>query len=1084
MARIYPPILIASALASLPMVVATSYYVVHSLNDTLHGAQELQVSMELVNSNVQGASGGVDLVLATFDKDYDLHLSRTELEGLFRGLETIGFREVGEQVFFLADATGNRDGLLSADEIEQFVVLAKKVVSVAQLLASDDSAEGKRSKVLTLIGDDCMTPDTVTQVLGTAQMVMSPGTPPLIPEAQLRQAVIAADADHDGCLSPKELMGYLDHMKADLEAKKAQVQSMVGILSNPSPENLQGLAAQLTGLDLNKDGLDFRAGAQGLPPETQPLIGALSLVSPEAVTAMPKLIQASDANGDGLLSTNGITPLNTFIPGGSPGSLPAGQVSSGIPGKLPGYTTGGIPSASGVPAQDGQGDLDAAKAAAKTAAAMKAFDSITGKVEQDAQKAAVLAANLQKEVLAMKAAKMAMNPLPSAKGMPSLDSKQGFSLLQFETSMNSFVNSSLHETLSGARRYDEPAALPQYSLLQRMSGMTDLDLEAAQKERMQRMIHDNALIAIAALEQIAAGETLPREAAAGALLKIQRDSLSFLQQQKMSVPSEGMPKVQDSKQAPAPKSQAPQENAEIVAFVQQLAPYLQKSAAAARALLTSLADDEKAAQVIFKTYDSNNDRFISKDELAKAIGPAVAPLYPLVSARQLASAVILPGLVDADRDGRLAEIELQHVVQILSMGVARAFGDVNGDGNKDKKDLLAAADHFGSLGVTRQDNRKVHTNGISLLGVGMHRRTYIKKASLVTAAVRQKLGEVAASDGDVFPVWVTDYVSALDTVVEMLPVGRIKGCIIISGAMAFAFAIYILFTAFRGYHWMFVQMQSGQHQYPGNKDGALPEQLRNQYGNSTLFLGMLMSTMVCGWVFVFFLIFVVLSVLMFAELWIQLWQLRLFLLFLIATKLIIVFLRNVVIDEILNEKGFITWPMTFASVWVILMILNFAIGLLASICRFFILIPAILYRFNTLDDTMVPDKAVSMDPGYYSLLSLTYTSYEQMNPICRSFITTLNKSAHRLYGPAFLTSDEVRNWDEKEQGSSGQESAQRPMKSATEQVEPAPPEVVKRTHRRRVLRNKLWLAFLLEKNPGLMHHRSHRHKPEELHDFH
>merc|ERR550537_517967 len=137
-----------------------------------------------------------------------------------------------------------------------------------------------------------------------------------------------------------------------------------------------------------------------------------------------------------------------------------------------------------------------------------------------------------------------------------------------------------------------------------------------------------------------------------------------------------------------------------------------------------------------------------------------------------------------------------------------------------------------------------------------------------------------------------------------------------------------------------------------------------------------MSTMVCGWLLVFSLIFIVLSVLMFAELWIKLWQLRVFLLFLIGTKLIITLLRSVVIDKLLNEQGFITWPICFACVWVVLMILNFAIGLLASVCRFFILIPAILYRFNTLDDTMVPDPLVNIDPGYFSLLSLTYTSYE------------------------------------------------------------------------------------------------------------
>lgn len=276
-----------------------------------------------------------------------------------------------------------------------------------------------------------------------------------------------------------------------------------------------------------------------------------------------------------------------------------------------------------------------------------------------------------------------------------------------------------------------------------------------------------------------------------------------------------------------------------------------------------------------------------------------------------------------------------------------------------------------------------------------------------------------------------------------------------------------MYTAFRGYHWMFVQMQAGCHQYPGNSNGKLQNQLRNQYGNSTLFLGMLMSTVVCGWFLAFTLLFITLSVLMFAVLWIKLWELKVFLLFLVFTKMLITVLRSVVIDLLLNERGNITWPISFSCVWVILMILNFAIGLLASVCRFFMLTPAMLYRFNTLDDTMVPEWAVGFDPGYYCLLCLTYTSYEKMNPICRSFISSVSSTAHRLYGPSFKTAAEVCNWDSEESGSSSHSASE-------DKIQPAPTGVIKRAQGRRLVRNRFWLALLLEKNPSLQPHR-HRH---------
>jgi len=623
------------------------------------------------------------------------------------------------------------------------------------------------------------------------------------------------------------------------------------------------------------------------------------------------------------------------------------------------------------------------------------------------------------------------------------------------------------------------------------------DFQQEQTMALQRMVENSALIAVKALEQIAAGEMDPQNAAAAALQTIRSHSLNVLQQQNVTTSRieqqpqetpkvqyrEGLkkpkrPKVSQAPKAPKPGPQVGAGSGELVVFVQQLAPYLHKAAEAAQALLTSLADDHMMAEGIFAQCDSNKDKAITKEELAKAIAPAVAPLYPLVSAHQLASAVILPGLVDADRDGLLEESELQHVTNMLSMVVANAFGDLNGDGSKDNKDLLAAAQHFGTaagptgtaehFGTDEDFDTYFNTQqakGLSLLSHGFRRSNSMKKASLVNVAIRQRLGEVATPDGEVFPTWITDYVSKVDRVLAIVPVERLKKCALIAGVLAFGFVLYILHTAFRGYRWMFVEMQTGRHQYPGctgkegqKTDKEFQKELRSQYGNSTLFLGLLMSSMVCGWLMAFGLVFVSLSLLMFTELWIQLWELRVFLLFLVVTKLVLIALRSVVIDAVLNDDGYITWPMTFSCVWVVLMILNFAIGLLASVCRFILLAPAMLYRFNTLDDTMVPEFLVKYDPGYYCLLSLTYTSYEQMNPICRSFITSVSSTVHRLHGPTFKTSAEVCNWESEHH-------------TSEDTVEPASAEVIERAQRRKLIRNKWWLAVLVAHNPSLKPHR-------------
>merc|ERR1719375_526691 len=113
--------------------------------------------------------------------------------------------------------------------------------------------------------------------------------------------------------------------------------------------------------------------------------------------------------------------------------------------------------------------------------------------------------------------------------------------------------------------------------------------------------------------------------------------------------------------------------------------------------------------------------------------------------------------------------------------------------------------------------------------------------------------------------------------------------------------------------------------------------------------------MVCGWVMSFFSMFIPLSMLMFTELYTTLWTYRTWIVLFAVTKLILIVLRSLVADVVLNTNGEVTWPITFSCVWVVLIVINFAIGILASICRFFLLLPAVIYRFNSLDQTMLSE---------------------------------------------------------------------------------------------------------------------------------
>lgn len=252
---------------------------------------------------------------------------------------------------------------------------------------------------------------------------------------------------------------------------------------------------------------------------------------------------------------------------------------------------------------------------------------------------------------------------------------------------------------------------------------------------------------------------------------------------------------------------------------------------------------------------------------------------------------------------------------------------------------------------------------------------------------------------------------------------------------------------------MFEQMQSGKHEYPGRDLN-----LRNQYGNSTLFLGMVMSMMVFGWVLCYFVILIPLSLLMFDECWANMVFVMPYVVLVGVTKVILIAMRYLLTHSMLSSGGEIVYPRVFSCVWVGLIVINFAIGILASLARFFVLLPLVTFRYFSINDTMVRDQLIPLDSGYFSLLTLTYTSYQQMNPIRKSFISAINPTAHRLHGPQYKTASEVCNWEDGFQ--------------EEDQTRMATPDEVHRAFRRKVVRNRLWLSRTLHNNPGLQAFRS------------
>lgn len=322
-------------------------------------------------------------------------------------------------------------------------------------------------------------------------------------------------------------------------------------------------------------------------------------------------------------------------------------------------------------------------------------------------------------------------------------------------------------------------------------------------------------------------------------------------------------------------------------------------------------------------------------------------------------------------------------------------------------------------------------------------------SALMTDRARAFAGAPAGAVTQVFmdqvPSWLTGPIDSLSYSIMSVQTNLIRICVRISAVVAWIFALACLYSAFRGYSHLFEKMQCGQHDYPGHT-----YDLRGKFSDGTFFIGTAMSTVLLGWVIVFFIVLPVLTLLTFWQVYTFIWSYKVLLLIVILSKCVMVVLRVLVCDTLLQTDGFIDKPICFSCAWIVLLTLGFALGALSTVIRFFMMLPGIVYRYHCFDDTLVSEEFVSMDMGYNSLLSLTYTTYEQRNPIGITFAHAICPGAHRLYGPAYLSEREVT-------GSGGDG--------------PASEAQIQKQHRRRNIRNKMWLAVMLHNYPSLKKYR-------------
>jgi len=232
-----------------------------------------------------------------------------------------------------------------------------------------------------------------------------------------------------------------------------------------------------------------------------------------------------------------------------------------------------------------------------------------------------------------------------------------------------------------------------------------------------------------------------------------------------------------------------------------------------------------------------------------------------------------------------------------------------------------------------------------------------------------------------------------------------------------------------------MRMESGDWSYLG---ATHREDLRNSFSTSTTFPGMLVAQAVINLFMATFTIFVAIVLVVTPTVLLIIPGTRPLVLgvlvslrFPVLAALVKYALKRWVVDRLLVEHGQPVYPAAFSALWVMLVLLNFVQAPFLGVFRYIYLALVSLVRSSYIHTTILSEKYMSLDPGYFAFISLTFTQSSRRNLLRQCFISSLMPQVHRARG-------------------------EEPQRAASEQ-----------RARRLRMRNKLWLAVTLRNNPEL-----------------
>lgn len=464
-------------------------------------------------------------------------------------------------------------------------------------------------------------------------------------------------------------------------------------------------------------------------------------------------------------------------------------------------------------------------------------------------------------------------------------------------------------------------------------------------------------------------------------------------------------------------------------FVTLVAPWISVEVARAAALLTAIAEGagtdetEKADTALtnaFNVLDNNpKDGELDPDELG--VYSALALVNPDLASHGrdiFALAQTASSLTGSTK--KLDQDTFGFVLKSLTQIVAGYVNDVTGDGKADEADVRYMA--------------SVTVNKLNELG-GASTTSFLQtwKPMLLRKAVRPKTSLLQTvtskeiEDSWILPMMPETSANLIQFWIT-LNIDRIEAALYTAALLSFAFGIYVVAAPFFAYVPMYEKMQAGDKTYKG---ASLREDLKGRLDWATAYPGTLFSTTMAGAIILFFVIFIVLTVLSIPAIYMPIIKAFWICLFwLSAGAGFLFFLKRVVMDMVCMSDGEVVYPRTFSCIYVIFIVTNFAVGALLTVIRFVFMIPNLYVKYHNLSQCMLGDAYVDWDGGYSAFICMVIHDHDVSNPIRQGFLQAIAPQAHRLYG-------------------------KKPLE------EPRPQTVRQRT------RNRLWTAYMTSVHPQI-----------------